>query len=238
MSGTSKIWQSYSEDFVSVLELKGNPIAITYTNEEIEPTIKKSLDVCIAILKAREGEIISLSKVKCTCPGGRWHLGLAPKRGYLENFLVEGEKLWATIAIARQSIGRTHQLAPPPVGLAKYIVLSPLNKAVLRPDIITILCNPWQASRLAFLADYHGNPVNPQVLGSLCWSAVTYPLMTGNLNITMGDPTARRQHGYDPNELLVSIPYRMVPNMIEAMEHSTAGKGKSAPWFERATGGT
>ena len=90
-------------------------------------------------------------------------------------------------------------------------------------------------SRLIFLADYHVFSIKPRVTGSLCWGAITYPLVTGNFNITMGDPTARRVHKYNPNELIVSIPYRMIPAMMEAMEYSTAGKGKPAQWFEQRT---
>ena len=236
MSQPKKKWQSYAEPLVSVLGLKGQPVAITYTDEEIEPTIETGIDACVAFLKARDGEIIRLSKTKCTCPGARWHLGLTKKRENLEKNLVEREKLWATIIIAKQSIGNTHKIAPPPFELAKYVVFSPLNKAKLRPDLITILCNPGQASRLVFLADYHGDTVKPEVLGSLCWSAITYPLITGNLNVTMGDPTARRNHGFDDNELLVSIPYRMIPNILEAMEYSTAGKGKMEPRLEKILG--
>ncbi|NVM02188.1 MAG: DUF169 domain-containing protein [Candidatus Helarchaeota archaeon] len=226
-------WQVYAEELVSVLGIKGQPVAITYTDKEIEPTINKRLDVCTTLLKVRDGEIVRLSKTKCSCPGGKWHLGFAEKRLGLEKILVEGEKLWATVTIANQSIANTHKIAPPPLGLTKYVVFSPMNKAELRPDLITILCNPGQASRLVFLADYHGDPVKPEVLGSLCWSAITYPLISGNLNVTMGDPTARRHHGYDPNELLVSIPYRMIPNIMEALQFSTAGKGKMAPWFAK-----
>ena len=87
---------------------------------------------------------------------------------------------------------------------------------------------------LIYLAIYQGISIKPNVSGSLCWSAVTYPLVTGNFNVTMGDPTARRHYGYDPNELIVSFPYRMVPLIVDAMEYSTAGKGKPAPWFEQA----
>ena len=228
-------WQKYAEELVSVLGITGQPIAITYTDKEIEPTIKKGLDVCTVLLNVRDGEIVRLSKTKCTCPGGRWHLGFGEKRMGLEKMLVEGDKLWSTVAIAHQSIGNTHRIAPPPLKLTKYIVFSPMNKAELRPDLITILCNPDQASRLIFLADYHGDPVKPEVLGSLCWSAITYPLISGNINITMGDPTARKHHKYDPNELIVSIPYRMIPNIMEALQFSTAGKGEMAPWFTRVT---
>lgn len=228
-------WQIYAEELIKVLEIKGYPIAITYTDKEVEPTIKKGLEVCSSLLKVRDGEIVRLNKAKCTCPGGRWHLGLGEKRLGLEKVLVEGEKLWATVAIAHQSIENTHKIAPPPLGLTKYIVFSPMNKAELRPDLIVILCNPGQAARLVFLADYHGDPVKPEVLGSLCWSAITYPLISGNLNVTMGDPTARRHHKYDPNELIVSIPYRMIPNIMEALQFSTAGRGEMAPWFARVT---
>ncbi|MHA1357107.1 MAG: DUF169 domain-containing protein [Candidatus Helarchaeota archaeon] len=235
MDSTTADWRKYAASFTSVLELTGQPVAVSYTDEEIEPTIKKSMCVCKAILLARDGDIICLNKNKCSCPGGRWHIGLDKKMEGLEKLLVKGEKLWATVAIAHQSIAETHRIAPPPRGLAKTVVFSPLNKADLRPDLIIILCNPWTASRLIYLAVYHGIPITPQVTGSLCWSAITYPLVTGNFNVTMGDPTARRHYAYNPNELLVSIPYRIIATIIDAMEHSTAGKAKSASWFERAS---
>ena len=235
LSSNPQIWQKYAEEFISVLELKGDPIAVTYTDEDVEPTIKKGMDVCKTLLLVRDGEIIQLNKIKCTCPGGKWHLGLAKKMKGLEKFLVKGEKLWATVPIAQWSIGETHRIAPPPRDLAKNVVFSPLRKAQLCPDVVIFLCNPWQASRLIYLAIYHGYPVKPDVTGSLCWGAITYPLVTGNFNVTMGDPTARRHHGYDPCELIVSVPYRMIPPILDAMEHSTAGKGKPAAWFERST---
>lgn len=224
-------WRHFADTFVSVLKLQGQPVSITYSDEEVQSTIKKDTEICQALKHAHSGEILCLSKTSLTCPGGRWHVGFGEKKEGIEKILVEGEKLWATVAIARQSIGETHRIAPPPVGLAKYLIFSPLNKAELRPDLIVFLANPFQASRLIFLADYHGFPIKPRVTGSLCWGAITYPLVTGNFNVTMGDPSARRSHNYDPNELIVSIPYRMIPAMIEAMEFSTAGKGKPAKWF-------
>jgi uncharacterized protein (DUF169 family) len=234
MATTKKDWCEYAERFAAVLELRGSPISVTYTDKEIQPTVTKAMCVCKALLLARDGKIIRLNKAKCTCPGGRWHVGLGKKMEGLEKFLVEGEKLWATVPIAHASIAESHRIAPPPRGLAKNIIFSPLAKAELQPDLVIFLCNPWQASRLIYLAVYHGQPVKPQVIGSLCWSAITYPLVTGNLNVTMGDPTARRHYGYDPNDLIVSAPYRMIPLMREALELSTAGAAKAAAWFDRA----
>jgi uncharacterized protein (DUF169 family) len=224
-------WKLFADEFVSVLELQKQPIAITYSNEEVQSTMKKAITICKALQLVSSGEIICMSKTKCACPGGKWHVGFAEKRDGIEKTLVEGEKLWASVAVANQSLSETHRIAPPPLGLANFIIFSPLNKANLRPDLILIFANPFQASRLIFLADYHGYPIKPRVTGSLCWSAITYPLVTGNFNITMGDPTARRHYEYDQNELIVSIPYRMIPSMMDALEHSTAGKGKPAELF-------
>jgi len=228
-------WKEFATILVSVLELQGHPISITYSDEDVQSTIEKATEICQAFKLAQSGEIISMNKNTCPCPGGRWHVGFGEKREGLERILVEGEKLWASVAIARQSIGETHRIAPPPLGLAKFLIFSPLNIAKLRPDLIVILANPFQASRLIFLADYNNFPIKPHVTGSMCWSAITYPLVTGNFNITMGDPTARRTQKYDQNELIVSIPYRMIPGMMEAVEYSTAGKGKPAKWFEQRT---
>lgn len=235
MSSKESEWQEFEDPFVKVLELRGHPVAVIYTDEDIEPTVDKGMCVCKAILLARDGEIIRLNKTKCTCPGGRWHVGFGKRMEGLEKMLVAGEKLWATVPIARMSIAETHRVAPPPLGLAKNILFLSLKQAPLRPDLVIFLCNPWQASRLIYLAIYHGFPIKPDVRGSLCWSAITYPLMTGNFNVTMGDPTARRHYGYDPNDLIVSVPYRMIPQMRDALDYSTAGRGSPAPWFERAS---
>ena len=225
------IWRDFADTFVSVLELHGQPISVTYSDEEVQSTVKKPMRVCQALKQVNSGGIICMDE-RMSCPGGRWHLGFGEKSEGLERRLVEGEKLWASVAIATQSIGETHRIAPPPLGLAKFLILSPLKYAELRPDLVLFFANPWQASRLVFLADYHGFPVKPRVTGSLCWSAITYPLVSGNFSLTMGDPTARRSNDYDVNELIVSVPYRMIPSMMEAMEYSTAGKGKPAKWFE------
>ena len=223
-----------SEDLISALNLIGQPVSITYTASEIKSPVENPIAICHALNIARSGGVLCINEEKCACPGGSWHLGFGEKHTGLEKRLVNGEKLWCSVAVAYQSIASTHKIAPPPLGLAKNIVFSPLNLIELKPDIVVIFANPFQASRLIFLADYHGFPINPRVNGSLCWSAITYPLVTGSFNITMGDPTARRNQNVNENELYVSIPYRMFPGILDALTKSTAGNAEPAPWFGRA----
>jgi uncharacterized protein (DUF169 family) len=222
-----------TEELIEVLNLIGKPISITYTDKEVKSVMDKPLAICHVLNLVRSGGIICIDEDKCSCPGGKWHMGFGEKRQGLEKRLVEGEKLWCSVAVANQSIAGTHNIAPPPLNLSKYIVFAPLDATELKPDLVVIFANPFQASRLIFLADYHGFPIVPHVNGSLCWSAITYPLVSGNFNITMGDPTARRSQNVNENELYVSIPYRMFPGILDAMEKSTAGKGEPASWFGR-----
>ena len=82
-------WKLFADEFVSVLELQKQPIAITYSNEEVQSTMKKAITICKALLLVSSGEIICMSKTKCACPGGKWHVGFAEKRDGIENAYLE-----------------------------------------------------------------------------------------------------------------------------------------------------
>ena len=45
-----------------------------------------------------------------------------------------------------------------------------------------------------------------EMRGSLCWSMITYPLVSGNFNLSVGDISARRMERWDPNIMAASIP--------------------------------
>lgn len=96
------------------------------------------------------------------------------------------------------------------------------------------LCNPEQACRLTTLARYKDGGLPPSELGgSLCWSTITYPLVMGNINVSLGDPSARRiEHG-KPEELVVSVPTYKLHQLVESIDYCTAGVAKLSPEFER-----
>ena len=99
----------------------------------------------------------------------------------------------------------------PPYGLAEYVVFSPLEKSQFRPDLVLFLCNAEQACRLITLACFN-NGISPKVelVGSACHMAITYPLVSGEINVSFLDYTARKMKGYMPEELFVSIPYHFI----------------------------
>ncbi len=230
----NKNWRKQSKRRLKdVFGLKGSPIAVTYSKTPESNATKKGHRVCSAIPASRNGEIINLSSETCTCPGGVFHLGLGLPREGLEGFLVYGEKLFSSIAVARRMREAADREAKPPYGLARYVIFSPLEKTEIEPDLVLFLCNAEQACRLVTLLGFSGETMPMARLGgSLCWSTVTYPLISGNLNVSFGDISARRIEKYDPDELIVSVPVNKLPLILESIDRCTAGTAKPSKEFE------
>ena len=154
------------------------------------------------------------------------YLGLVkPPRQMLRTiyeFLVHGEKLMCSPAV----IQRHRSTAPvqPPPAPAEHVVFAPLEQAPLRPDLVVFLCTPWQAARLIHLAYYEtGEHMHCDPTGSMCYSAITYPIFSGNINVTMGDITARKWERLPEELLFVSVPYSHMHTIMASIDHCSAG---------------
>ncbi len=223
------VWEEYSKRLKEVLGLEGSPIAVSYSMVPASGAKQGRYAVCQALLDARDGAIINLSRKSCACPGGVWHLGLGPRPSgegdkLLKKFLVEGEKLFCSIATFHRAMALT---TAPPLGLAEYVVLSPLEKAEIAPDLVVFLCNPEQACRLVTLATYpDGIPPKTEIVGATCHMVIAYPLVSGELNLSLLDYTSRKYQNYKPEELFVSIPYHKMPSLMESIDLCSAGTAK------------
>ncbi len=221
--------ETYSRELKDVLGLRGSPVAVAYSDRPASNAIRGRYRACGATPSARDGAVISLSKKNCSCRGGVSHLGLGSAPGKLGElllcgFLVHGEKLWESLSAAREARNHTNNKAPSPTGLGDHIVFSPLEKAEIEPDLVLFLCNPEQACRLTTLARYRQGVLPPiELEGSFCWSAITYPLVSGNINVSLGDSSARRIENWRPDELVVSVPTPKLHQVMESIADCTAG---------------
>jgi len=206
-------------------------VCVKYSDEDMEGA--KDYRVCDGMLAASEGKIIKLTAESCACEGGKNHLGLSDINVPLK-FLVEGEKLWRNVTIAYRSMQGARKIAMPPHDLAKNVYLYPPEKAVFEPDLVLFIADPAQASRLVTLDQFWDGSVVPLCMnGSLCWSSITYPLMSGHINVTVGDPSARRLARFKNEELIVSVPFERIKNISKAIDLSTAGTAEpSETWVK------
>ena len=222
-------WQDYASEIKEVLGLEGSPVAITYSMEPPSKAAKGKRRVCNAFIQARDGKVIDLTASTSACRGGTWHLGLCePPKGEedkdIKEFLVKGEKLFCSIAAFHRM---QYLTAPPPLGLAEHVVLSPLDKAEFEPDLVLFICNALQACRLVTLDGYEtGIPPKLEMCGSTCHQAVAYPVVTGELNVSLMDYTSRKIKGYKPEDLLVSIPYHRFHGVMRSLDGCAAGRAE------------
>jgi uncharacterized protein (DUF169 family) len=229
-----------AQELKDVLGLSGEPVAITFTNEEVEDPGNKRMWVCQALKQAARGKSYVIDAERSACGGGTMRCGFSglmsgePKRK-LQWFLTRGEKLTANIVTFErmQTLG-----AAAPTGLADRVVMTPLTKAKIRPDLVVFLCNAEQACRLVALDTYWDGLKPPQeITGSLCHMVISYPLMTGNTNLSLGDWTARHMQKFAPDVVFLTVPYERMHNLIEAIPECTAGTAEAVipPEFRLTT---
>jgi len=223
-------WVKWSNRLKRLFNLKGSPVAVRFSLEPRKGAAKGKFMACRALKLARDGKIINLTKENSLCGGGTTYLGLSePPKGdeqrWLQKFLVHGEKLFSSYAVfhrAKQSGTR------PLTGLADNVIFCPLEKAKEEPDIVILLANAEVACRLLQLATYWDG-VAPKTLqiGSGCQMAVSYPINSGEVNVSFMDWTARKMIKLAPDELLISIPFRKMHGIMEAISACSAGTAKT-----------
>jgi len=114
--------------------------------------------------------------------------------------------------------------------------LYPVSKDIFAPDLIIFLVNAEQVSRLITLAQFwDGKTPSFEMRGSLCWSSITYPVVSGNFNVTSGDISARRMARWDKNTMIASVPLEKIKGIADAIGKSTAGTAKPSSEFTNMT---
>jgi uncharacterized protein (DUF169 family) len=56
---------------------------------------------------------------------------------------------------------------------------------------------------------------------------ITYPLLTGKVNVSFGDVTARKMEKFSENELFVTLPYAHLQSALASLDACTAGTAKT-----------
>lgn len=223
-------YKEQADIFKKILGLKNEPLAISFTNEEVSSGRYEKTSICKALKLAGEGESFIIDEDVSICPGGSQFCGFkehhsGKQKRRLQQFLTKGEKLTGSIV----SFERMRTLAiPPATDLADRVIICPLDKAEIRPDMILFLCNGEQACRLITLDTYwDGKSPKQQIIGALCYSAIVYTIMSGNTNMTVGDWTARSHQNFNPDVIFLSIPYERINNLIDAIPLCSAGTARS-----------
>ena len=230
-------WQEWSERLKRELRLGTHPVAVTFTGAPGPGTMASQgkVSVCQALKRAGEGEDLTITVESCGCPGGLVSLGLGqmPPQGRekLVDFLVNKEKVYCS----RIAIHRGQQSVLPPLGVASHILFSPLSRAQVLPDLVVFIGKPGSLHRLLGLAGYwHGGSMKAELSGPACRTGVAYPVVTGEIGLSLLDFGARRLAGFAEDQLLVSVPFHRMIGILYALDHGVGRReGEEAEGVER-----
>jgi len=221
------VWKDGVEKLEAVIPLKGNVITVTYSNEPCSRGEDQPLRTCIAIQKART-KILNVTDKNTACFGGRYYLGFLekPMEGH-EHFLANIEHIFSSIPVARRFFA---SVPPRPVGLGKYVIMAPLEETDWYPDLVLFVANACQASRLLGIAAYDVGTVTPlSGFTAACHSAISIPIITGNVEVAFIDYPAREFAGFKDEELIVTFPITRFRALVENVDKSRCGTRKMEP---------
>lgn len=223
-------WQTYSLILKELLGLESSPVAVNCLQEPYLASFDRKVRICKGILDAGSGQTLQLNRANNACFGAAWHLGFSnveqdpQAMGLIRKFVVEGEKLFSSYEALDNLIAGMGEV---PDNRDASFVLAPLETAELEPELVIFVCNPEQACRLLTLSVFIDG-LMPQIKigGPPCRLAVLWPLLTGEVNLSFYDYTARKLCRVPQDQLLVSIPYSRLPRIVESIDRCSAGRAE------------
>ena len=214
-------WQQWSDRLKRETSLGTEPLAVSYAGAPAPGTnpAQGKVSVCQAIKRACEGEVITITAQTCGCPGGLASLGLgelSPQgRERIVDFLVNHEKVYCS----RIAIHRGQQSVPRPMGVASHVHFTPLSKAEILPDLIVFIGKPGALHPLVSFAGYwEGGPIKAELSGPACRTGIAYPIVTGEIGLSILDSGARKLARFPDDHLLLAIPFHRMIGIMHALD--------------------
>ena len=181
--------------------------------------LNENLAFCEMLKRAQEGNAFFVDKENHACEAGVYVLGQADApEPYISGDFGAGLGIFE----GTRSASRLYQYIPKiGKGVVNYVAFSPLNKILFDPDILIILANTSQTEILLRAMSYRTG----KMWSSKCSAAIgcawiyVYPHVTGELNYTMTGlgHGMRRRKLFPEGHQLVSIPFDLLPSMLQAL---------------------
>lgn len=211
-----------SEELAVILGLRGDMVAVRYFDSLPDGCEAGGQVVaCQAIQDARFGKTTILAHSNSKCLGASYFLGFEEFSPLAYDFWVKNEQSMCDRTAAENMV---RQLPAPPDGRGRYVSLEPLAASRHEPQLVLIVCNPEQMSRLLGLHTFKtGEPAMLYSYGATCQSAVGIPMVTERVNVSFIDLPSRRIAQFEASEQILSVPYAQMQDLLDSVAGSING---------------
>lgn len=222
MSDILKQNQNYCSKLRGTLDLRHCPVAVRLIRENEDfpnyPRPDKQMSHCQAVMYARHGNAFILPTEMQECKVGASALGMVKtpdkvKSGEFHFGIGAHDTLEAT---AKMIADRTEIDFP-----TKGAVYAPLMKADFIPDVVIFVDIPERIYWFVPLATAEeGGRISfsSAPFQAACVDDMAVPMVTGKPNMSLGCFGCRKRTDISKDELIMGVPYAMIPDMVKRLD--------------------
>jgi uncharacterized protein (DUF169 family) len=229
MSENIKKYQEYGKKFEEFLRPSTFPIAIRLIKNESEiiSTFKRPISdlkvqtfICQAFKMVRSyGWTMAITEEDCVCKLARGIYGWDPMTEEAKNFANQfSVGLYAKdLETAKKWQDKLHLLKEKHLGL----IISPLTRTKIEPDVVQIYCNPAQAMRLIQGYLYHKGGIldfTSAGRGASCHEGVIKTIQTDEPQLIILGNGDRVWGGAEDTEVMFSIPKSKLGIVVDGLK--------------------
>lgn len=207
----------------NLVGLSASVIGVRFLNENLETEMGIPLSqhrFCQALMRARRGEVVSLTGEEMSCPAAAAAFGFRP----LPDGLKSGKGLVGFGIVQEQATGQKMfeempHLSP---GQIQQILVFPLSEAPIMPDIVIVEDEVEKLMwiNLAYLNIQGGRRLqgSTAILQATCVDCAVIPYLEQRLNFSYGCYGCRDATDLAGSETVIGFPASLMPEMINHLE--------------------
>jgi len=212
-------WKEYEEKLMGLLRLRTPPVAVRFSEEELEGSVEKPLTVCQMVTKARiEGEVMIANRKTVFCSLAKHFLGLEELPSDIpERF--GGRR-------TKDSEGFRRLLEDMPsieLGRFKSAIISPLSKVDGDPHVILVFADGAQMTRLLHGATWKDGrrvSVKTAAEAGTCGEAIASAFVRDDYTVAFPCYGTRIYALARDDEIIFSFPGRLAEDLMEGLEET------------------
>lgn len=217
-------YAGYAARLEETLMLRSRPVAVSLirTGEPLPhiPVPRVKLRYCQALIMARRGISTLMPASSHSCPDGASILGLGkvPRKLASGEIYVQLGKL-ATKEAAEKMVAERPAL---PEESICATLLTPLDKAVMKPDVIAVIAPPETMMWLCMASTYQTGKRSSFQMSSYnaqCIETTLIPYTTGEMNTSLGCYGCRAISDLGEEMMFMGIPLEKMPTVIDGLRY-------------------
>ncbi len=209
-------------------------VSIRFSNGKANCYKQYKDTVCTALARALKSKkcVFIDRKFGQLCPGGNHFLNITKySKKEICNIYVKDEKIFNDNMVCLSFLEKIPNCLEQE---KRYILFSPLEKEIKKPDIIILLLNPAQAGRILGLSVFKKMNCPSIIPAAPTCLSIYVPLVSNQIHLNFIDYYDRYYQGkqnskliWDDEEMLISLPFLTFTDIIKSIPVSAHGLYKT-----------